>query len=114
MVDDNWHDVDGGGLRLIEMMDDTPEGRCKTGAFDSSVHTMWRESWGRSSDSAFRDGLSMRPHDLLPGAAHAKWGKYKPGIYYARRTWGTNSLDPICRNLAEFPAYFTIKVGAVP
>ena len=40
IVPDNWHDVDGIGLRLIEMQDDTVANRCNTGAFYSGYESM--------------------------------------------------------------------------
>ena len=112
MVEDNWIDVDGIGLRLVEMEDATEENRCNTGAFNDTIVTMWKKTWGRDPASPFRDGLNKRPHDSIPGPYHRQWGKYKRGTYYMRHTWGTNDIDPICRQLKKFPAYVTIHVGA--
>jgi len=111
MVEDNWLDVDGIGLRLVEMEDDSEEKRCNTGVFNDTIYTQWRKSWGRDPTSPFRDGLNKRPHDNIPGPYHSQWGKYKKGTYYMRHTWGTNDVDPICRALEKFPAYVTIHVG---
>eukprot|EP00657_Telonema_sp_P-1_P012625 TRINITY_DN9300_c0_g1_i1.p1 TRINITY_DN9300_c0_g1~~TRINITY_DN9300_c0_g1_i1.p1 ORF type:complete len:188 (+),score=32.91 TRINITY_DN9300_c0_g1_i1:187-750(+) len=111
-VPDAWLDVDGIGLRLVEMADDTEDGRCTTGAFSDSVNSMWKQSWGQHTGSPFKRGLSRRSHDFLPGPEdnESGYGSYQPGVYYARRTWGANDMDPYCRRLDPFPAYFKLTV----
>jgi len=112
IVPDNWHDVDGIGLRLIEMQDDTVANRCNTGAFYSGYESMWKKAWGQHPKSPFKRGLARRAHDLMPSADDGEQfgGSYLPGVYYARRTWGNNEADPICRRLDPFPQYFKLTV----